>query len=190
MSIKRTRNSKAFITDLKDAVGNDYISPSSVVCSSHSQHIVAIWFFKFKIWYKQFAHMREKISGKFNTIKISSRSFSFIDYFDATVNSVKSIYMGFINTMNLKLQHVLSATCFCQLGSFRDKKTAISIDESSQVNKIISCNFRKITNASTYTHNSPFFEYSTDIVQYLKNYVNRDRLNEWDAKAYAIVGPL
>lgn len=186
MSIKRTRNSKAFIADLKDGIGNDDLSSGSVIGLAHSQHVLAVWFFEINMWKQKFAHLCQKISRKFNSVKESSGELSSIDNLYAAIFGVKLVYKRFRNAVNLKFKHVLSQAGFSLKGSLADKKATVSIDKASEVDKIVSSDFIQIQGFHSSAHNHSIFV-NTDMVQKDGVKVHRERLNNWTAKADAIV---
>ncbi len=189
MSIKRTRDSKALIADLKDVVRNDDISSCSVISVAHLQHVLAMRFFISKKGEQKLTHMCEKFAGKFNSVQVSAGRFFSVNYFNASKNGMKGIYLWLINAVHLKFEHVLSETGFGCESSFANKKAPVSINQSGKIDKIISRNFLHINHRTSLTHRNLQFIVSSDMVQYFVNYVNRDRLNEWDPKGYAIVEP-
>lgn len=183
MSIKMTRNFKAMIADSKNFFWNFNATTRTIISFSHLKHIKAIWFLKSQIWKKQFTHLSKKFSGKFDAIKIASRWFFSIDYFNTSKSVVKLINKTFRDALDLQFQHVLGQSCFCRFNSFANEKAAITINKTGEINKIVDRDLVEIQSCSSLTHKMiSYFVTHTSSIQNAGFIVHRERLNEKNAE--------
>ncbi len=118
--------------------------------TTHFEHNYGMRFFDSKIWKKHFCNIGQKISGHINIISKTISVFHtvFIVLCDATAKCFKypikhffAVIRDFQNAM------VIGITIACTIGCIdvmADEKTALSIDESSQISQIQWSDFRKV----------------------------------------------
>jgi len=186
MSINLAREFETAVPDSQYFVGNNDFASSAIVSFSHLQHVFSVWLLKSQVWNQKFAHLSEQLAGKFKAVQVSSRGLFSVSNLYAAKDRMKAFNKWLIDAVNLQLQHILSKSGLCGLSALADKETAVAIDQACKIDQVISGDFTKIQSLKTWAHNNSFFV-GTDIVQYSRISVYRERLNNWTAKADAIV---
>lgn len=186
MSINLAREFKTAVADRQYFVGDNDIASCSVVCFSHLQHVFSVWLLKSQVWNQKFTHLGEQLAGKFKAVQVSSRGLFSVGNFYSAKDRMKTFNKWFIDAVNLQLEHILSKCGLCELSALADKETSVAIDQACKIDQVVSGDSTKIQSLKTWAHNDSFFV-SADNVQYKRISVYRERLNNWTAKADAIV---